>query len=217
MQAGKWVDERPYEVDGDASKGVSHTPRLMRQRLESSNGERLLKGLKICVYHDLVPNRDPSVIEVQTMIEHGHGTIIPTPTPTPPSNQTNNNNNNSNHTNHGSTSLLAQSGIRRVSSLVSTLPGPIYLLMRGDAHRVYTADAMSALGAELGMVPVTVPWLLDSISLGRILPVDLFRCDITPEQKRARKEEMDRAAAAAPTPAPAAINRHDVQPTTTTL
>lgn len=197
IAAGRWVDEAPFEIEGDASKGVSHTPAIMRRRLANTNGmtttgERLLKGIKFCVHHDLAAGRDPSVLEVQTLITSGHGVVIPAPpalmTPTadansgatapaqpPPS----------------TTSLLAHGGISRLPSVAAT-PGPIYLLLRGDAHKVYAPSDMASLASRVGMIPVTVPWLLDSISAGHMVYVDLFRCDFTQEHKRTLREQKER-------------------------
>ena len=178
MKVGRWVEETKYEIVGDASKGVSHTPAKMRKRL-AGGGKRLFHNMKLCVYHDMVAGRDPSVAEVQKLILSGDGIGIPlpksavltngngfitdkrgtSPTSPPTSNgaiQPLSVNGTGGAISPPSSSLLAQAGvIRRLSSnsgislMAATIPGPTYLLMRGDAHKVYSTKEMEAIGAEV--------------------------------------------------------------------
>jgi hypothetical protein len=76
---------------------------------------------------------------------------------------------------------------------------------------MYPAADMARLGGRFGMLPLSVQWLMDSISLGVLQDPDLFRADFTQEQKAdIRKKLM--AAATTTTTAPAAA-----APTTTVV
>jgi hypothetical protein len=102
-----------------------------------------------------------------------------------------------------STALLS-SGISRLPAAAAT-PGSIYLLCRGNAAAVYDPRDMARLGSQTGMIPVSVQWLLDSISEAKLLDADTYRCDFTQEEKAAIKQRKDAAAAATAAQAAAAL------------
>ena len=189
IAAGAWVEETPFEFAGDNCTGLTFAPR--RSRLtEARAAPRLLQGLKISVNPDLDRN-DPSVADLDSIIQLGGAVRVPTPECLqlgPPSAA-------AAAAVPTVSAALAASGITRVDPASALLPGPTYLLCRGLSHRHSVPSEMAALGARVGMIPLSVQWILDSISRFAIQDITGYRSDLTQEEKHAAAERKKAAAA----------------------
>jgi hypothetical protein len=84
----------------------------------------------------------------------------------------------------GSSTLFADGRVRRVP-VPSGPPGPVYLLVSSESGKRHTVADMAALGARTAMVPVSVHWLLDTLSTQSLLPRDAFRLDLSAADRAA--------------------------------
>lgn len=209
MARGNWTAETPFEIAGDVTRNGALTLSPRRSRLrEEALQPRLLRGVKISVDPRMVKNVDPAQAELNFLVQLGQGVLIPTPAVLlPPSAEA---------TATGAApgapgttvsppaTALLSSGVSRLPAAAAT-PGSIYLLCRGNAAAVYDPRDMARLGSQTGMIPVSVQWLLDSISEAKLLDADMYRCDFTQEEKAAIKQRKDAAAAATAAQAAAAL------------
>jgi hypothetical protein len=217
MERGHWVAETDFEVAGDVSilsqpgggavQLASPAPRRMRLR-EAQGLSRLLRNIKIAV-DPRMAKIDPAAPELQFLIQIGQGILIPTPAALLPENSTSaaaagtDANGVPNAAVDGGastaaptaaadlhTTALLSSGVSRLPAAAAAAPGPIYLLCRSDAAVMYPAADMARLGGRFGMLPLSVQWLMDSISLGVLQDPDLFRADFTQEQKAEIRKKL---------------------------
>lgn len=208
---GNWTAESPFEIAGDVTRNGALTLSPRRSRLrEEALQPRLLRGVKISVDPRMVKNVDPAQAELNFLVQLGQGVLIPTPPVLlPPATTTTTGAEAGAATGAVATvsppaTALLSSGISRLPAAAAT-PGPIYLLCRGNAAAVYDPRDMARLGSQTGMIPVSVQWLLDSISEAKLLDADTYRCDFTQEEKAAIKQRKDAAAAATTAQAAAAL------------
>jgi len=218
-QRGHWAAESDFEVAGDvahlqhaATEAAQGTGSAKRARLREASGQpRLLRQVKIAV-HPQLAKQDPSPTELQLLVQLGQGILIPTPPELSAAaaagiDATGAVTGDSAGADANSTTALLSSGVSRLPAAAASVPGPIHLLCRSDAAVVCPPSTMARLGGRLGMLPLSVQWMLDSISLGQPQAAELFRCDVDQEHKAELRRKMQAqasAAAAAPSPTAAA-------------
>lgn len=153
------------------------------------NGKwKLFNGIKLCIHPSMVPNKDPSMQEIATLVRLGGGIFIPTPQQlldayANSSSSANPPNAVAAPATASNTTANGPSGIIRFPSSAADSPGPIYLLMRSDSSVVWSLADIQSLGNRLGMIPVSIMWFLECISCAAITDVQLFRLDKSQSEK----------------------------------